>query len=255
MAIADWRVWFRGKPTCSCVAQWFPVYEAMLKRRGILSGFHGDQLRIFQLTGGAAASAGTHSQGGAIDTAMLDPRGIRLAREMGASASWIRWWPGNLHAHLVLDGCPHNGPARYQITAVKQGYDGTGYVGRGALDKEWRPVRWRTWQEGLTWAAQQLGTAGATNTPATSGEWDEMASKEEVKAAFKEAIIEIEARKTPVDRQAGNAFWNLIKQAVKGMFVDLAGRRTPEDRNAGTAFRTEVANGIRYDRQLRNQGK
>ena len=92
--------------------------------------------------------------------------GFYLAREMGASASWRRLWPGNQHSHMVLDGCPHNAPARYQITAVKRGYDGTGWAGQGAKDTEWRPSQWRTWEQGLFWAATQLAH-DPTNTNKT----------------------------------------------------------------------------------------
>lgn len=172
--------YFRGYRCCTCVAEWFPVYERMLALRGITSGTKDGRLRIFQFTGTAAASAGTHSQGGAMDTAMLDPSGIRLAREMGASASWIRWWPGNLHAHMVLAGCPHNGPARYQITAVKAGFDGTGWLGRGGRDTEWRPRQWRTWREGLAWARAQLAVhelQEEADMPLTEAEIDKIAER------------------------------------------------------------------------------
>lgn len=250
MSAASWRVWFRGKPTCPCVAEWFPVYEQMLKHRGIRSGFYdGRTLAIMQLTGTASASAGTHSQGGAMDTAMLDPAGIRVAREMGASASWRRLWHNNLHSHLVLEGCPHNGPARYQIRAVKLGRDGTGLMGLGGKDTEWRPKKWRTWEEGLFWAAIELGTSGAGR------EWDEMASREEVRAevvaGVKQALVEIEARRTSADRNAGNAFWKLIRDALKGGLVEIARRATPLDRQASDAIRDENAAGVIRERQQR----
>jgi hypothetical protein len=110
---------FRGKPACTCLAAWLPAYEAELRARGILPA--GVQLTIFQLIGGAAASGGTHATGGAFD--LLDLPGgedLAVARQMGADATWLRRenWDGKggmAHIHGVLTGCPHNGPARYQV--------------------------------------------------------------------------------------------------------------------------------------------
>lgn len=149
-------VMFRGKPACDCLAEWLPVYEAALIRLGIIK----QSLDIYQLIGGAAASGGTHATGGAADTAQTSDEAIRVARQMGADAGWHRRynWDGRGgmdHAHLVLRGCPHNGPARYQIDAVDAGYNGLGSGGRGANDDGPRPLSGRTWREGIAWAKQQ----------------------------------------------------------------------------------------------------
>lgn len=152
-----YQVEFRGFPACPCLAAWLPAYEAELQRRGLLDG----PLHIYQLIGGAAASGGTHASGGAFD--LLDLPGDQdqwLARQMGADATWARPydWDGRngmAHTHGVLTGCPHNGPARYQITAVQDGYNGLGSGGRGAPDDGHRPLSGRTWREGIKWARAQ----------------------------------------------------------------------------------------------------
>lgn len=154
----DYIVTFRGLPACPCLAAWIPVYERELQARGILTG----ALRIYQLIGGYSGSGGTHIEGGAGD--FIDMPGtddeVRVARQMGADASWTRPynWDGDggmAHQHTVLRGCVHNGPARYQIDAVDDGYNGLGSGGRGAPDTGPRPLSGRTWREGIAWANQQ----------------------------------------------------------------------------------------------------
>lgn len=149
----DYVVYFRGKPACPCLAEWLPVFEAELVRRGVVK----QSIDIAQLIGGAAASGGTHASGGAFDIWQHDPETIRVARQMGADATWQRT-PAqgfDYHAHGVLRGCPHNGPARYQIDAVDDGYNGLGSGGRGARDDGPRPLSGRTWREGIAWANEQ----------------------------------------------------------------------------------------------------
>lgn len=145
---------FRGFPACSCLAMWLPAYERELQRRGLLEG----DLRIYQLIGGAAASGGTHATGGAFD--ILDLPGehdLWVARQMGADATWSRTEKQGFmpHIHGVLTGCPHNGPAAYQIDAVRAGFNGLGRGGRGAPDDGPRPLSGRTWRQGIEWARQQ----------------------------------------------------------------------------------------------------
>ena len=153
----SYQVDFRGHPACPCLAKWLPAYEHELQRRGILKG----PLHIYQLIGGARQSGGTHADGGAFD--LLDLPGDKdwwLARQMGADATWSRPynWDGRKgmpHMHGVLRGCPHNGPARYQIDAVEAGYNGLGHLGHGARDTGPRPLSGRTWAEGIQWAKEQ----------------------------------------------------------------------------------------------------
>lgn len=151
-----YQVDFRGFPACPCLAAWLPVYEAELQRRKLLTG----PLHIYQLIGGAPASAGTHTKGGAEDDDRIAEQCIWVARQMGADASWHRPvnWDGKggmEHAHHVLTGCPHNGPARYQIDAVRAGFNGLGLNGHGAPDPGPRPLSGRTWQQGIQWAKEQ----------------------------------------------------------------------------------------------------
>jgi endonuclease/exonuclease/phosphatase family metal-dependent hydrolase len=151
---------FRGFKACACLIAWLPVYEAELQRRKILKS--GQKLKIYQLIGGAPASGGTHSKGGAFDLLDLPGKGdLEVARQMGADATWSRKknWDGRggmAHIHGVLRGCPHNLPARYQITSTTQGVDHgrNGLANRGKDDGP-RPLSYRTWSQGITWAKKQ----------------------------------------------------------------------------------------------------
>jgi len=145
---------FRGKKCCSCLAKWLPAYEAVLLRRGLIRV----SLDVYQLTGKAKASAGTHAGGGAFDLGQFSDAQMAVARQMGADATWHRRKAQGFdvdHAHGVLRGCPHNGPARYQITAVDLGYNGLGTAGRGGRDDGPRPLSKRTWSQGIEWAKTQ----------------------------------------------------------------------------------------------------
>lgn len=145
---------FRGKPACDCLVAWLPAYEAELLARGVIR----ESIDVFQLIGNAAASAGVHSTGGAFDIGQTQPEAVRVARKMGADATWARTtgsFATNRHTHGVLRGCPHNAPARYQIAAVEAGFNGLGVNGRGGPDDGPRPLSWRTWQQGLEWQREQ----------------------------------------------------------------------------------------------------
>lgn len=160
-------VYFRGKPTCTCVRKWIPAFEAELRRRKLLTG----NVYLYQLKGGAAASAGTHSQGGAIDMQRLTGAQRQVARNMGG-ASWGRGPAQGMvnHEHIVLIGCPHNSPARYQVSAYKRGYSGLGYGGVASRDPFTRPATIRTWKQGIKWATKKKtpkkkkGLFGMANT-------------------------------------------------------------------------------------------
>lgn len=153
MSLPSYTVWFRGHPACPCLAKWLPVYEKELLRRGVIK----HNIDIYQLIGQIGSSAGTHSKGGAFDIAQTTTKAVYVARQMGADATWHRPynWDGRggiSHTHGVLRGCPHNSPARYQITAVDAGYNGLGTGGRGGRDYGPRPLSHRTWQQGIAWA-------------------------------------------------------------------------------------------------------
>ncbi len=140
---------FAGKPACTCLAAWLPVFEATIGRSP----------RWFQLIGDAPASAGFHKGGGSADCEPLTIDEIRTARNMGAAA-WYRPWAGNYHTHMRLNGCPHNTIAQPQVADLNAGRDGTGplYDNAGAPDNGPRDgVQWplRTWRQGIDWAKEQ----------------------------------------------------------------------------------------------------
>jgi hypothetical protein len=150
---------FRGFTSCDCLAQWLPIYEQLLFIRGLIA----DQIDIIQLTGNAAASAGTHSQGGAADLLQFTDTQVKLAREMGAPAAWHRTTAQGFardHQHLVLNACPHNAPARYQLDAQRAGFNGLGSDGRLGPDPlKGSPTTYRTWSQGISWAKQKIQEA------------------------------------------------------------------------------------------------
>lgn len=147
--------------------------------------------RIIQARGGAAASAGTHSDGAAVDvrvwglTNAQRRRIVLLARECGFPASWDRPWEGNEHLHLGAD--VHNAWTHvdYQVIAVKDGYNGLGKGGRGGKDDGPKPSAWRNTATGAAWALQKLNTApGLPSTgdkPAPTPQEDIMTPDQEKK--------------------------------------------------------------------------
>lgn len=134
--------------------------------------------RIIQARGGAAASAGTHTDGAAIDvrvwslTKAQRRRIVLLARECGFPASWDRPWAGNEHLHLGADIPGVWTRVSYQVTAVKAGYNGLGSGGRGGRDDGPKPSAWRNTDTGAAWARQKLaaspGLPSTGDKPATS---------------------------------------------------------------------------------------
>jgi hypothetical protein len=150
VALPSYTVWFRGKPACPCQVEWLPVFEAELRRRGVIR----ESIDIAQLIGDAEASGNTHKTGGAGDIWQHDPVTVWVARQMGADAAWARItgsFEFNRHTHFVLSGCPHNSAARYQIDEVRAG--GDGLLGN-IPDPGPRPLSGRTWREGIAWAKQ-----------------------------------------------------------------------------------------------------
>src|SRR5690242_21895955 len=96
---------FRGRVTCDCLAEWLPVLEQLYLVKGLIK----QSIDVWQLTGGAAASGGTHTQGGAFDLLFqTSPAHVALAREMGAPGTWGRTKDQGFsedHTHGVLLGC------------------------------------------------------------------------------------------------------------------------------------------------------
>lgn len=197
MAPQPWpyAVDFRGFWACPCQAEWIPVYEAELQRRGLLTG----PIHIYQLIGGNPSSGGTHLGGGESD--FLDIPGdhdvaVWVARQMGADATWHRLvnWDGAggiEHDHCGLTGCPHGAPyAGYQLTAVRAGFNGLGHLGEGGPDTGPRPLSGRTWQEGITWALAQGDDMPYTKAELTAIIQAAVPTAEEVAAAILAAPID-----------------------------------------------------------------
>lgn len=160
---------YRGRPCCACQAAWLPVFEKELVDLGLIK----KELTIAQLIGGAAASAGVHTDGGMADWWETDVEIAKVARQMGAPATWLRTtgsFANNRHTHSGLRGCPHmNASARAQITEVDAG--GDGLLGDAPDDPRLKAfVNKRTWREGVAWATerqlhrQRLITIGTHNT-------------------------------------------------------------------------------------------
>jgi hypothetical protein len=140
---------------CSCLKEWLSAYEAELLRRGLIHTC----LDLFQTIGGYSKSAGTHSSGGAADTAQFSKAQIRVARKMGAAA-WHRTPEQGFihHCHLVLHGCPHAAPAaKGQVEDYKRGYNGL--VGKSRRREKLWPRKLRTYTEGIAWAKAQAAKA------------------------------------------------------------------------------------------------
>ena len=140
---------FRGRPACTCLAKWLPVYERELLDLGLIKV----EIDIYQLIGAATASAGTHRSGGAFDLAQYTPEQIRVARQMGA-ATWHRTPAQGFidHSHGVLKGCPHADPsAARQVASLEAGRNGL--ASNGADDGPRNvQIPLRTWSEGIAWA-------------------------------------------------------------------------------------------------------
>lgn len=190
---------FRGRVACECLIKWLPVYERKLLEAGVIK----KNIDIAQLTGSAAASAGTHSRGGAADLWQASATAIKISRQMGADAAWRRT-PAQgfaLHQHLVLRGCPHNSPARYQITAVDAGYNGLGRNGRGGKDDGPKPLSKRTWKQGIEWAEKDMALSDADMNKLIKK------MKEEL---FKADVVPIEDPVGTPESRAKNPKWQVL---------------------------------------------
>ena len=177
---------FRGFTSCECLAQWLPVYEALLLAKGLIKS----NIDVWQLTGGAPASGGTHTQGGAFDLLyQTTPAHVAVAREMGAPGTWGRKASQGFsrdHLHGAI-ACGHSAPVAYQITAQKRGFNGLGqgyYNGQllwgyGHKDEYPDPSVRRTWREGIAWAKSEI----ARLTPAPIVKEDDMANVSDAQLA------------------------------------------------------------------------
>jgi hypothetical protein len=153
-----------GHPMCSHQIAHYKAFVALCRA-------HGKPVPlVMQGIGGATASAGTHLNGCVTDYQYVSDWHIWALRQMGADATWRRRynWDGKggaEHVHSVLTSGPDNANARYQITAVRDGYNGLGYLGRAARDDGPRPLSGRSYTQGIQWAAAQGEDTDMTMTP------------------------------------------------------------------------------------------
>lgn len=110
--IHDDRVAFRGFTVCGCIATILPLIEADAIERGIIK--HSFDIMQGSYNTSVSASAGTHSQGGAIDIAQHDDATGQVLVDWGCAA-FLRTgeyhWNGGPHTHFFPQGCPHMSPA------------------------------------------------------------------------------------------------------------------------------------------------
>lgn len=191
-----------GKPCCTCLAAWLPVFETAIGRKPTW----------FQLIGDAPASAGFHKGGGSADCEPLSDDELRIARNMGAAA-FNRLWTDNYHAHLRLNGCPHNTVAQPQVADLNAGRDGTGplYDNAGAPDTGPRDgVHWplRTWREGIAWAEEQGDDMKAEDWERIDARFDALEAKI---AATPQALLDTQIETPKGKRSMGQVLkelWN-----------------------------------------------
>lgn len=177
--------------------------------------------------GGVAASAGTHDAGGAVDVivAKYSPaqrkRLVEAFRKVGWAA-WIRTpyqsnWPWHLHAIAVQPG------GKWDQGVLSRGAHSQVvdyYEGRNGLASRARDDATRAYV-GTTWESYQRGRK----------EWDEMASKAEIKAAVREVVREeLLGHNDPVKKTARTV--QTMYERQKRM-EQVLGR---VDKSMGTAF-------------------
>ena len=245
---------FRGFVACDCLAQWLPVYERLLKAKGLIK----NSIDVWQLTGGAPASGGTHTQGGAYDLLyQTGPEEIACAREMG-SGSWGRTVAQGFskpHQHGCLYGCPHNSPALYQYTAMRNGYNGLGQAtsgrfagmwGYGHLDEYPKPSAWRTWKQGIAWAEVEIARLAkpAASAAAAPARKPQPAPAKEADMQFTDKIP---GRNENVGQALARALWaydQIIDGGSIDRRIDSAVAALAELRVAVAKGETEVAQSI-----------
>lgn len=149
---------------CTCMKEFLTYAQQLAIKKGLLKqGFD-----VWQLTGSAAASAGTHEQGGAFDLLLqTSDAWVKFFRDLGATATWRRTTAQGFtkqHLHGVLNGCPHNAPARYQVTEQKSGPPAGGGDGLTGTRPDYHPdpSPYRTWQQGVTEMKRLLGLSAVT---------------------------------------------------------------------------------------------
>ena len=208
-----------GDPALACphMAQWWPVFTALVKQR------FGVSLEILQAAGSYSKSGATHVEGASVDwrTWRFTPAVVNgivaLAREMGARATWYRTKAQGFdpHVHMALD-CPCRSGADYQTAAVDAGYNGLGARGRGGKDTHPAPSTRRDYKAGIAWATKQLGSASSKPKPTTNPNQSE---EDELMALSKETLNQIATAVLTVPVTANGKKAALVQHMAEG-FVD-----------------------------------
>ena len=208
-----------GDPALACphMAQWWPVFTALVKQR------FGVSLEILQAAGSYSKSGATHVEGTSIDwrtwrfTLAVVNGIVALAREMGARATWYRTKAQGFdpHVHMALD-CPCRSGADYQTAAVDAGYNGLGKNGRGGKDTHPAPSTRRDYKAGIAWATKQLGSASSKPKPTTNPTKSE---EDELMALSKETLNQIATAVLTVPVTANGKKAALVQHMAEA-FVD-----------------------------------
>ena len=208
-----------GDPALACphMAQWWPVFTALVKQR------FGVSLEILQAAGSYSKSGATHVEGTSTDwrTWRFTPAVVNgivaLAREMGARATWYRTKAQGFdpHVHMALD-CPCRSGADYQTAAVDAGYNGLGAGGRKGKDTHPAPSTRRDYKAGIAWANQQLGSASSRPKPTTNTNQSE---EDELMALSKETLNQIPTAVLTVPVTANGKKAALVQHMAEA-FVD-----------------------------------
>ena len=208
-----------GDPALACphMAQWWPVFTALVKQR------FGVSLEILQAAGSYSKSGATHVEGTSVDwrTWRFTPAVVNgivaLAREMGARATWYRTKAQGFdpHVHMALD-CPCRSGADYQTAAVDAGYNGLGKNGRGGKDTHPAPSTRRDYKAGIAWATKQLGSASSRPKPTTNPNKSE---EDELMALSKDTLNQIATAVLTVPVTANGKKAALVQHMADG-FVD-----------------------------------
>ena len=208
-----------GDPALACphMAQWWPVFTALVKQR------FGVSLEILQAAGSYSKSGATHVEGTSVDwrtwrfTLAVVNGIVALAREMGARATWYRTKAQGFdpHVHMALD-CPCRSGADYQTAAVDAGYNGLGAGGRKGKDTHPAPSTRRDYKAGIAWANQQLGSASSRPKPTANPTKSE---EDELMALSKETLNQIATAVLTVPVTANGKKAALVQHMAEG-FVD-----------------------------------
>ena len=216
-----------GDPALACphMAQWWPVFTALVKQR------FGVSLEILQAAGSYSKSGATHVEGTSVDwrTWRFTPAVVNgivaLAREMGARATWYRTKAQGFdpHVHMALD-CPCRSGADYQTAAVDAGYNGLGARGRGGKDTHPAPSTRRDYKAGIAWATKQLGSASSKPKPNTKP--TNKSEEDELMALSKETLNQIATAVLTVPVTANGKKAALVQHMADGFVDDEAQSKT-----------------------------